>query len=158
MEKTLRELASYVGGDVVGDENIKIKGVMTIDVAGVGHITFVSNKKYVKMLDQTKASAVIVSPQIRVKDKNLLITNNPYLTFAKIMDLMMNPETKYPGTCDDFARIGKSAEIGSNVTVFPYVFVGENTKIADNVVLYPGVYVGDDVEIRKGYHTSREIP
>ena len=149
MEKTLKELASYVGGEVAGDENIRIKGVMTIDDAGVGQITFVSNKKYVKKLDQTKASAVIVSPKIRVKDKNLLITNNPYLAFAKIMDLMMNPETKFSGMCDDLARIGETAEIGSNVTVYPYVFVGENTKIADNVVLYPGVYIGDDCQIGK---------
>ncbi len=50
MEKTLKELADYVGGEVVGDENIKIKGVMTIDEATEGYITFVSNKKYIKKL------------------------------------------------------------------------------------------------------------
>lgn len=147
MEKTLRDLASYVGGEVVGNGNIRIKGVMAIDVATEGYITFVSNEKYIKKLDQTKASAVIVSPNIRTKDKNLLITKNPYLAFAKIMDLMMNPETKYPGTCDGLAKIGESADIGSNVTVYPYVFIGENTTIADNVVLHPGVYVGDNCQI-----------
>ena len=149
MEKTLRELANYVGGDVFGNENIRIRGVMTIDVATEGYITFVSNEKYIKKINQTKASAVIVSPSIKTGDKNLLVTKNPYLAFAKIMDLMMNPETKYPGTCDRFATIGESAEIGSNVTVYPYVFVGENTRIADNVVLHPGVYVGDDCQIGK---------
>ncbi len=50
MKKTLKELADYVGGEVVGDENIKIKGVMTIDEATEGYITFVSNKKYIKKL------------------------------------------------------------------------------------------------------------
>ncbi len=149
MEKTLKELASYVGGDIVGDENIKIRGVMTIDVATEGYITFVSNEKYIKKLEQTKASAVIVSPSIRAEEKNLLITKNPYLAFAKIMDLMMSPDTKYPGTCDGLAKIGASTEIGSNVTVYPYVFVGEDSTIGDNVVLHPGVYVGDDCHIGK---------
>ncbi|MCP5007685.1 MAG: UDP-3-O-(3-hydroxymyristoyl)glucosamine N-acyltransferase [Planctomycetes bacterium] len=149
MEKTLKELAGYVGGDVVGDENIRIRGVMPIDAATEGYITFVSNKKYIKKLDQTKASAVIVSLGISAEGKNLLITRNPYLAFAKIMDLMMNPEKKYPGTCDEGSKIGHSAEIGSNVTVYPYVFIGENTTIADNVVLHPGVYVGDDCQVGK---------
>jgi len=90
MEKTLKELASYVGGDVIGDENIKIKGVMTIDEAREGYITFVSNEKYIKKLDQTRASAIIISQKVKTKDKNLLVAKNPYLAYAKIFDLMMN--------------------------------------------------------------------
>lgn len=149
MEKTLKELADYVGGEVAGDGNIKIKGVMTIDEASEGYITFVSNKKYIKKLEQTGASAIIASPDIDIKDKNLLITKNPYLAFAKVVDLMMNPEKVYPGTLDDSARVSDSAELGSNVTVYPFVFIGESAKVADNVVLYPGVYVGDDCRIGK---------
>jgi UDP-3-O-[3-hydroxymyristoyl] glucosamine N-acyltransferase len=149
MEKTLKELADYVGGEVAGDGNIKIKGVMTIDEASEGYITFVSNKKYIRKLEQTGASAIIASPDIDIKDKNLLITKNPYLAFAKVVDLMMNPEKVYPGTLDDSARVSDSAELGSNVTVYPFVFIGESVKVADNVVLYPGVYVGDDCRIGK---------
>ena len=150
MEKTLKEIAGYVGGDVIGDENIKIKGVMTIDEAREGYITFVSNEKYIKKLDQTRASAIIISPKVKAKNKNLLVTMNPYLAYAKIFDLMMNPETIYPGTRHDSAKISKTATIGTNTTIYPYVFIGENTKIADKVVLYPGVYVGDDCQIGKG--------
>ena len=149
MEKTLKELADYVGGEVAGDGNIKIKGVMTIDEAGEGYITFVSNKKYIKRLEQTGASAIITSPDIVTENKNLLVTKNPYLAFAKVVDLMMSPEEVYPGTVDDSARVSDSAEIASNVTAYPFVFIGENAKVADNVVLYPGVYVGDDCRIGK---------
>lgn len=78
-----------------------------------------------------------------------MITKNPYLAFAKVVDLMMNPEKVYPGTVDDSARVSDSAELGFNVTAYPFVFIGENAKVADNVVLYPGVYVGDDCRIGK---------
>ena len=149
MEKTLKELADYLGGEVIGDENIKIKGVMTIDEAREGYITFVSNIKYLKKIEETAASAILVSPGIAAKGKNLLVTKNPYLAFAKVVDLMMNPEKVYPGTLDDSASVSDSAEIGSNVTAYPFVFIGENVKVADNVVLYPGVYVGDDCQIGK---------
>jgi UDP-3-O-[3-hydroxymyristoyl] glucosamine N-acyltransferase len=147
MEKTLKELADYLGGEVIGDENIKIKGVMTIDEAREGYITFVSNIKYFKKIEETEASAILVSPGTEAKGKNLLVTKNPYLSFAKVVDLMMNPGKVYPGTLDDSASVSDSAEIGSNVTAYPFVFIGENVKVADNVVLYPGVYVGDDCQI-----------
>ncbi len=149
MEKTLKELADYIGGEVVGDENIKIKGVMTIDEATEGYITFVSNKKYIKKLGSTGASAILVSPGMEAEGKNLLVTKNPYLAFAKVVDLMMNPEKVYSGTVDDSARVSDTAELGSNVTAYPFVFIGENTNVDDNVVLYPGVYVGDDCRIGK---------
>ena len=149
MEKTLKELADYLGGEVIGDENIKIKGVMTIDEAKEGYITFVSNIKYLKKIEETAASAILVSPGIAAKGKNLLVTKNPYLAFAKVVDLMMNPEKVYPGTLDESASVSDSAEIGSHVTAYPFVFIGENVKVADNVVLYPGVYVGDDCQIGK---------
>ncbi|MCR4290710.1 MAG: UDP-3-O-(3-hydroxymyristoyl)glucosamine N-acyltransferase [Candidatus Scalindua sp.] len=149
MEKTLKELADYLGGEVIGDENVKIKGVMTIDEAREGYITFVSNIKYLKKVEETAASAILVSPGIVAKGKNLLVTKNPYLAFAKVVDLMMNPKKVYPGTLDDSASVSDSAEIGSNVTAYPFVFIGENVKVADNVVLYPGVYVGDDCHIGK---------
>ena len=149
MEKTLKELADYLGGEVIGDENTKIKGVMTIDEAREGYITFVSNIKYLKKIEETAASAILVSPGIEAKGKNLLVTKNPYLAFAKVVDLMMNPDKDYPGTLDDSASVSDSAEIGANVTAYPFAFIGENVKVADNVVLYPGVYVGDDCQIGK---------
>ncbi len=149
MEKTLKELADYLGGEVIGDANVKIKGVMTIDEAREGYITFVSNIKYIKKIEETAASAILVSPGITAKGKNLLVTKNPYLAFAKVVDLMMNPEKVYSGTLDNSASVSDSAEIGSNVTAYPFVFIGENVKVADNVVLYPGVYVGDECQIGK---------
>lgn len=149
MEKTLKELADYVGGSIVGDGNIRIKGVMPIDDAKEGYITFISNVKYIKKLNRTKASAIIVSPKLEAENINLLISDNPYLAFSKILDLMMNPETIYPGIRDGSSKISGTAKIGDNVTIFPYVFIGENSEIADNVVLYPGVFIGDDCRIGK---------
>ena len=65
MEKTLQELAEYVGGTVVGDPAVKILGVMSIDDAQEGYITFISNDKYTRKVYQTNASAIIVSPKLK---------------------------------------------------------------------------------------------
>lgn len=151
MENTLRELANYVGGTVAGlpqAEDLKIKGVMTIDEAEEGYITFASNRKYLIKIKETRAAAVIVSPKFKnYTDKPLLITENPYLAFAKIVDLMMNPRVTYSRTIDSSARISPTAKIGQDVSIHANVFVGSNTIINDRVVLYPGVYIGDNCQI-----------
>src|SRR3990167_5770611 len=90
MEKTLQELAEYVGGTVIGDPSVKICGVMGIDEAQEGYITFISNEKYAKKIHQTNASAVIVSPKLKDAGKNLIVCENPYLAFSKRVELVMN--------------------------------------------------------------------
>ena len=147
MEKSLNELADYVGGKIIGNGDTRIKGVMTIDSAVNGYITFISNKKYEKNLLTTNASAIIVSPDITKANKPLLVIKNPYLAFAKIVDLLMNKKPVYSETIDSSATIGSDVTIGKNVTIEKNVFVGKNTVIGNDTVLYPGVYIGENCEI-----------
>jgi UDP-3-O-[3-hydroxymyristoyl] glucosamine N-acyltransferase len=64
MKKRLKELAEYVGGTVVGEDEVEISGVAAIEVAQTGEITFIANPKYLPKLGETNASAVIVSKEI----------------------------------------------------------------------------------------------
>ncbi|TVM03182.1 MAG: UDP-3-O-(3-hydroxymyristoyl)glucosamine N-acyltransferase [Candidatus Brocadia sp. WS118] len=155
MEKTLQELSEYVGGTVIGDPSVKIRNVMGIDDAREGDITFISNDKYIKKINQTKASAIIVSPKLKdtsaslsqKKKRNLLICNNPYLAFAKLVELLMYKKPAYPAGIDNSARIDKTAVLGQNISVQSYVTIGKNTRIGDRVVLHPCVYIGDGCAI-----------
>ena len=147
MGKTLQELAEYVGGTVVGDPSTKILGIMGIDDALEGYITFISNEKYTRKIHTTKASAIIVSPKLKETKTNLLVCNNPYLAFAKIMELLMYKKPTYMKGIDDSARIHDAAVIGQEVCIHAYVTVGENTRIGNRVVIYPCVYIGDHCTI-----------
>ena len=144
MEKTLQELAEYVGGTVIGDPSVKICGVMGIDEAQEGYITFISNEKYAKKIHQTNASAVIVSPKLKDAGKNLLVCENPYLAFAKLVELLMYKKPAHIKGIDTSARIPKTANIGRDVSIYAYVAIGENTQIGNRVVLYPCVYIGNN--------------
>ncbi|MDN3511418.1 MAG: UDP-3-O-(3-hydroxymyristoyl)glucosamine N-acyltransferase [Candidatus Jettenia sp.] len=147
MEKTLQELAEYIGGTVVGDPLIKIRGIMGIDEAQEGDITFISNDKYTKKIHLTHASAIIVSPKLKEIKKNLLVCNNPYLAFAKLVELMIYKKPIYAKGIDNSAKISKTAMIGQDVSIQAYVHVGENTRIGNRVVLHPCVYIGDHCAI-----------
>lgn len=147
MEKTLKELAEYVGGTVVGDPAIKILGVMSIDDAREGYITFISNEKYTRKVNQTKASAIIVSPKLKDTKRNLLVSSNPYLAFAKLVDLLMYKKPTYKKGIDDSAKIDKTAIIGKDVSIHAYTTIGKSTRIGERVVIYPCVHIGDHCTI-----------
>ncbi len=153
MEKTLQELSEYVGGTIIGDPSIKIRGIMGIDDAQEGYITFISNDKYVKKINQTKASAIIVSPKLKdtslsqKKERTLLVCSNPYLAFAKLVELLMYKKPAYTKGINDSATIDRTAVIGQDVSIHSYVTIGQNTQIGNRVVLYPCVSIGDNCTI-----------
>ena len=146
MNKTLKELAEWVGGTVIGDGDIAISGVAAVENAKAGEITFIASAKYLPLLSTTGASAVIVSPDVKQSDKPLLSVANPYLAFAKILTLFTQKPYAAKGI-DPQAWISPTARIGKDVTVYPFVCIGDRCSIGDRVTLYPGVSVGEDSSI-----------
>ena len=145
--KTLRELAGLVDGEVAGNENVIISGVAGIDNVKEGEITFIANPKYAAGISNTTASAIIVSPDIKVQEgKNFLYVKNPYLVFAKVLAIF-NPPAMPPAGIHPESYVHQTAKIGSSVSIYPHVYVAEDAVIGDKVVLYPGVFIGKGVSI-----------
>ncbi len=146
MKKKLKELAEYVGGTVVGDDEVEISGVAAIEVAQAGEITFISHPRYLPKLAESNASAVIVSKKITPSPKPLLCFSNPYLAFAKIFALF-SQRPYQPKGIDPNAWISPTARLGQEITLYPFTWIGERCRIGDRVTLYPGVFVGEDSSI-----------
>jgi UDP-3-O-[3-hydroxymyristoyl] glucosamine N-acyltransferase len=146
MRKKLRELAEWVGGTVIGDGEIEITGVSSIEEARAGEITFVASPKYLPKLGETKASAIIVSPEVTRADKSLLCVTNPHLAFAKIVGLFFYKPYQ-PKGIDAKAWVSPTAQLGKDVTVYPFVYLGDRCRIGDRVTLHPGVFIGEDSSI-----------
>jgi len=146
MRKKLRELAQWVGGSVVGDEDLEISGVASLEEARTGEITFIANPKYLPKLGETHASAVIVSTEIPQANKPLLCVANPQLAFTKILTLF-SQKTYQPTGINPHAWISPTALLGNQLSIHPFVYIGDRCRIGDRVTLYPGVYVGEDSSI-----------
>ncbi len=146
MKKKLKELAEWLGGKVIGDGEVEISGIASIDEAKSGEITFIASPKYLPKLAQTKASAVIVSPEITQADKPLLCVPNPYLAFAKVLSLFSS-QPYQPKGVDAQAWVSPTAQLGKDLTIYPFVSIGDRCRIGDRVTLYPGVSIGEDSSI-----------
>jgi len=146
MKLKLAEIAHIVGGTLIGKPDIKISGVASLEDAGSSDISFFAKDKYKSLLYKSKAAAFIVGSHIPLKDKNLIIVDNPYYAFALLLRTFYQTPYRAKGISDK-AIIEKGCSIGKDITIYPYVYIGDKCTIADRVTLYPGVVICDNVKI-----------
>jgi UDP-3-O-[3-hydroxymyristoyl] glucosamine N-acyltransferase len=142
-------IARKIGCRMDGDD-VEITRIAGIDDAGAGDLTFVSNRKYIRHIKNTKASAIILSEDIHPVAMPSLRTVDPYLAFAKAIEIFYTPPLPEPGI-HPTAAIGDNVVIGPNACIGAYAVIGKGCKIGANavihphVVLYQGVILGNDV-------------
>lgn len=147
MRKTLREIAEFIDGKVVGDENIVITGVSGIKEASKGDITFLANPKYFPLVEKTAASAIITSADIQTPDKSLIHTKNPSLDFARVISLFAPNALMHPKGIHPSAILGNDVSLGQNVAIGPYAVVEDEVSIGDNSVIYAHSFIGHHTKI-----------
>ncbi len=144
----LAEVAEALGTAWQGKGDVEITGVAGIEEAGPGQLTFVANPKYAGHARTTKASAILVTEDFPEIETSTLRSSNPYLAFARAIELFFQPERYEPGihptaVIDPTAKIGKDAHIGAYAVIGRNVVIGDHATILPHVVLYPNVRIGD---------------
>jgi UDP-3-O-[3-hydroxymyristoyl] glucosamine N-acyltransferase len=145
----LREFSELVEGTVIGDPDIEITGASGVKSAGIGDITFVTSAKFMKLLQGSLVSCVIVKEPLEGLAVSQLQVSNPYYAFAKALELFYPAPALEPGLSER-AAVSAKAAIGKDVTVFPMAYIGDNASIGDGTVIYPGVFVGNNTTLGRG--------
>lgn len=147
----LSDIAPIIGCRLVG-EDTEIVRVASIEEAGPGDLTFVANRKYTRYISKTRASAIILGEDVPPVSLPSLRTDDPYLAFARALEIFFVPLTLEPGI-HPTAVIGEDVCLGNEVTIGAFSVVGKGCKLGNrviihpHVVLYPGVQVGDSSEL-----------
>ena len=146
----LEDLAERFGLELQGVATGDVSGVATLERAGPGQVSFLSNPAYRKYLAQTGASAVIV----RREDASdcpvaCLIARDPYVAFAKIAALFEPAREILPGIHAS-AVIADTARVAATASVGRHVSIGERSVIGDGVVIGAGCVIGDDCVVGAG--------
>jgi UDP-3-O-[3-hydroxymyristoyl] glucosamine N-acyltransferase len=146
----LSAIAAALGGRLEnGSPETDIRGLNGIEQAGPGELTFVSNSKYAGAARSTKASAVIVAEDFPSIPTAMLRAKDPYLSFARALELFHQPLRYAPGV-HLTAVVHATAKIGANAHIGPYVVIDEDVEIGPNavllahVVIYCGVKIGSN--------------
>jgi len=144
----LAELALVLGAEVYGDGDAEITGVAGLEEAGPEDVTFVANPRYSALARTTNAGAVLVMPDFPEIATPTLRTANPYLAFAKAVQIFYREPVYAPGVhptavIDPTAVVGRDAHIGAFAVIGEGVTLGDHATLLPHVVIYPYASIGD---------------
>jgi UDP-3-O-[3-hydroxymyristoyl] glucosamine N-acyltransferase len=142
----LAEFSKIVNGSILGDPELEITGASGVREATKGDITFISSPKFLKYLDESKASCVIVKEPIEGLSITQLIAANPHYAFARALECLF-PGQPVESGISDMATVSGKASVGKNVAILPFAYVSDDVSIGDGTVLYPGVFIGERTRI-----------
>ena len=152
MKFTAKQIASFIGGEIVGNENAEIYTFAKIEEGVPGAISFLANPKYAEYIYTTQSSVVLVNKDFEPKDEiqaTLIKVDNAYESLAKLMMMYEATKPKKQGI-SSLASIAASAKIGENCYIAPYVVIGEGCEIGDNCCIHDGVSIGDGAKVGNG--------
>lgn len=170
---TLGELARRLKGEVVGDPEIRLTGIRTLELAGKNDLSFLTQAGYLAEAAKSAAAAILVGPEVHLEDRALLRVKNPGLAMAEAIALFRPPSSP-PSGVHPTVVVGQGCRIDDSVTIGPYAVIGdasvigargvigahavlgerctlgEDVMLHPHVVLYADTEVGDRAEIHAG--------
>jgi UDP-3-O-[3-hydroxymyristoyl] glucosamine N-acyltransferase len=142
----LDEIVARLGGRLAGDGAVRVSGIGTLDAAGSGDLSFLSNPKYRPKLAATRAAAVIVAPDAAGDCPTAaIITPQPYLYFARVAQLLHPPLRPAAGVHPAAVVEGvvaPSASVGANVWIGPGAIIGDEVVVEAHCSVGAGCRIG----------------
>jgi len=149
-KKSLKDLAHLVQGEYIGQSDLVIQGLASLDTASPQHISFVTDEKYLEKALASRAGALIVTKALQEKlhsHQNFILVPNPYLAFAILTHVFEKKHSEVG--IESTAKIHPSAIVSDSAYIGHYVVIGENCVVGDNTIIQAHVRIDDDVEIGK---------
>jgi UDP-3-O-[3-hydroxymyristoyl] glucosamine N-acyltransferase len=158
----LSVMAEKLGCTLRGTGGVQINGLATLERAQTGELSFLTNPKYYKAARESQASALIVGPDCPPLDVPLLVHPNPYLIFAKAIELFYQ-SPRALANIHPTAWIADTAQIGKDVSIGAYACIGSDAVIEDGVeirehcVIYPRARVGAGSLLHSGVTLREDV-
>ena len=153
MSFTLAKLSELTSTTTFGDPDCEIDRVDSLRQATDGAIAFFANPRLKQDLKRTRASAVILKEE-HLEDcpGNALLTDNPYLVFARVAGLLNPPPAPAPGihpaaVVSKTAKVGEGCSIGPGTVIDDDCVIGNNTCIGPNCCLHAACEVGENCRL-----------
>ncbi len=143
---TIEEINIALKGELVGNDQLTITGPEQLELATNQQITFVGSKKYIKLWEQSKASAAIVNADFAIEPgegRALIKVKNADLAMSQLLDLFVEEAPVFENDIHPTAVLHPEAVIGKGVRIGAHVYIGKQVVLGDGVTIYPNVTILD---------------
>jgi UDP-3-O-[3-hydroxymyristoyl] glucosamine N-acyltransferase len=144
---SLHRLATLLGVGHQGDGATQVDHVAPLEDADAGALSFLANKKYRRDLATTRASVVVVRDEWKQDCPcACLVSENPYLTFARAAALLY-PEAEPSAGVSPSAVVAEDVVLPASVSIGPQVVIESGVQIGEGVIIGPGSVIGRNCRI-----------
>ena len=148
--QTLKEIASIINCDYVGDADFSVTGMNEIHVVEAGDIVFVDHPKYYDKALNSAATTILINKNVACPEgKALLISDDPFRDFNTLTN-HFKPFQFANVSVSASAKVGEGTQIQPNCFIGNHVVIGKNCLIHSNVSIYDHTIIGDNVIIHAG--------
>ena len=156
-EFSLAKIAALLEVELRGDSNLAVTGINTLEDAKEDEISFFTNPRYKKYLLDTNAAAVLLtSEHARDYEGNCLISDNPYLAYARLSAQFKTFEPN-PPNIHSSSVVDGSVSVGNNVFIGPNVVIEAGARIGDNCYLEANCFVGHGSVLGEGSRLAANV-
>ena len=152
MEFTAEMIAGFLGGDIVGDKQVTVHTVSSIEEGKAGSLAYLTNPKYEPYLYTTRASIVLVNRSFtpaQPVSATLIRVDDAGACVLKLLEMYNAAKPRKEGI-SRLASIAESARVGEKCYIGDFTVVERGVEIGDGCQIYPQVYLGDGVRIGAG--------
>lgn len=147
---SLSELARWLGAHFEGDPDCELTGLATLQSARPGQLSFIANPLYRKFLASTRASAVIMHPEMAgAFEGNKLLTDKPYEAYARLTE-RFDDRPPTPTGVHPTATLGRHCQLAEDVRIGPLASIGDGAVLEAGVEIDPGAHVGENCRLGAG--------
>lgn len=148
----LSALIQHIGGEAfqlpAERADLDIVGINSLETATEQEVSFLTNPRYAKYLQETKAAAVIVAkrqPEVAVAQ---VIHPNPYAAMATVSQMFFERQHSFGGQ-SELAYIAEDANVHPSAVIYPFVYIDNGAVVEEGCILYPGVFIGRQAKVGK---------
>ena len=152
---SIQQINEILKGELIGNVTQSIIGPEQLEQANENQITFIGNKKYVKLWQTSKACAAIVNADIEVEpgeNRALIKVKNADIAMAELLEMYLPDTPVFDTDIHPTAVIHPTAKIGDNCKIGAGCYIGKEVSIGNHSIVYPNVTILDTATI--GMHTT----
>ncbi len=163
MALTLGEIASEIGGFLIGDSEYRVKALAPLEEAASEELTFVLEEKYIASAKKSSAAAFITFKELEGLSRQIVVSNprkalaqtitlfnpsrSPSLRSSSFIEIDSTAIVSDSVFLGGFTCVGKQSQIGANSVIMNQVYIGRQCVIGENCVLYPQTVILDNTRV-----------
>lgn len=147
---TIGQINEVIKGVLIGNTTTIISGPEQLEYANGNQITFIGNRKYVKLWESSKACAAIINEDIALEpgdNRALIKVKNADISMAELLEMFVEETPVFETDIHPSAVIHPAAKIGSGCKIGAGCYIGKEVSLGNNTIIYPNVTILDNTSI-----------